>query len=428
MVQKDKLVTFDDFQSLRENIGFHFTPKANIDSILDTGLKPKIGDNASGGLGKESIEKTFISYGLEGVLQLYNRLVNASHEQNIIDFKSNISHLPFIPESASAKNPTDKLSLLEGLEFTRQYMEDNVYFMLEAPVTQYENEVTQSDIDELNTLLSTATISGTDKTIKSEIKILTKQIDALFDSGVDKSDEKISSLVQRRRELSIQLRKITLQELDKKRGKLLNEHADPIMEQVDYNDDRILWYDQIAAPHNTHTRVIEDETGLHGVRITADRLKLFSTDGQTPADGLDFLNAALERVTPEDTIALSFDCMLLQKLNEYAGLVKEYKSQGLLTLLPETTYTINDKQKTLPARYVMDLSDLSKYPGLQDYMAELEEYFQNNNPKGSPIKLAQETASEQSDIAYINETAQAMKQDEKNLSPKAQEQEKSFQN
>lgn len=129
-MEKDKkLALLKDFRSIRENVAFHFTSQRNIESILNEGLRPLIGDNASGGLGQSAIEKTYVSYGLEGVLQLYNRLISASFQQRIGDFNG-ISHKPFVPDSAKDKDSKDSLSIIEGFEMIRQYMEDNVYFIL----------------------------------------------------------------------------------------------------------------------------------------------------------------------------------------------------------------------------------------------------------------------------------------------------------
>ena len=56
-----KLASLDEFKSLRKDIGFHFTSQSNIESIMNEGLRPVIGDNASGGLGQSAIPKTYIS-------------------------------------------------------------------------------------------------------------------------------------------------------------------------------------------------------------------------------------------------------------------------------------------------------------------------------------------------------------------------------
>jgi len=103
-----KLASLDDFKSLRKDIGFHFTSQSNVESIMSEGLRPVIGDNASGGLGQSAIPKTYISYGLEGVLQLYNRLISVAFQARVGDLNG-ISHKPFIPDSVINKGSDDHL-------------------------------------------------------------------------------------------------------------------------------------------------------------------------------------------------------------------------------------------------------------------------------------------------------------------------------
>ena len=55
--------TFDELNDVRTGVGFHFTSNSIMQKILDTGLKPSLGSNSSGGLGKEANDKTFISLG-----------------------------------------------------------------------------------------------------------------------------------------------------------------------------------------------------------------------------------------------------------------------------------------------------------------------------------------------------------------------------
>ncbi len=52
-----------------EKLGYHFTPRKNFASIQATGLRPQIGSNSSGGLGREALDKTFFSNGKNGVMQ-----------------------------------------------------------------------------------------------------------------------------------------------------------------------------------------------------------------------------------------------------------------------------------------------------------------------------------------------------------------------
>ena len=398
-IEKRRLVSLEDFESIRENVAFHFTSQNNIESILNEGLRPLIGDNASGGLGQSAIEKTYISYGLEGVLQLYNRLITASFQQRIGDFKG-ISHKPFVPDSAKSKSPEESLSLIEGFEMIRQYMEDNVYFMFDAPKTQYQHSINREDLEVINKSIKDLEDSDGRKIVE-KIKELRDAIEELSLPNAQGNDEqgkkeKIIRLVNERNRLSLLIREKTLPMIDDERGsrQLSEEQENPIIDEIDYNDERQRWVNQIELPHNTHTRIIEKDGKLQGVRITEERLRLFSQDGKKPSNGLDFLETMLNQVNPNDRIYLNVpichDCNLLFKFLEYAQLVKKYKSNGLLVTKPEETIEIGGKTRTLPERQVMDLTDIGKYPELAEFIKGLEEYYEEHRYKISTEKIGKE--------------------------------------
>lgn len=399
MSNNDKKVSLDEFEDIRRNIAFHFTSQSNMDSILEEGLRPQIGDNSSGGLGQSAIEKTYLSYGIEGVLQLYNRLLVASFGQSINDFNG-ISHKPFLPDSAFSEPKRESLSKVEGFEFIRQYMEDNVYFVFDAPVTQYEGELKTEDISEINAMIPTLEENGIN--LKQRHKELDKQITKLVREGAEENKSEILQLVDERNRIAIYIREQTMRALSSKRGKLLNEAENPIMEQVDYNDERLVWINQIERPHNAHTRIVEEDGKPQGVRITNDRLRIFSHDDTSISNGLDFLDASLGLVDPaKDQIFLDLydkpechDCNLLYKFQEYLRLVEQYKAQGLLDLKPATTYEIDGKTRTVPERYVMDMTNIEKYPGLQDFMIGLDEYYEEHKYRKPDKTITEHEASE----------------------------------
>ncbi len=390
----NKLVTNADIVDIR-NIAFHFSPQRNITSILNEGLKPLIGDNASGGLGQSAIEKVYFSYGLEGVLQLYNRLISASFQQEVGDLNG-ISHKPFIPDSANDKLPSEHLSMIEGFEMVRQYMEDNVYFVFDAPITQYEHELSDSDLQNINQEITKLTDSGTN--IVEKINELNDKIATLSRSRENNKDE-IVSLVNERNRLSILVREKTLPMINSIRGNVLNANQNPIVEEVDYNDERLAWINQMKKPHNTHSKIVKIDGKVQGVKITSDILKLFSQDGKNVSNGLDFLDFALSQTTTSDQIYLDssekpacHDCNLLFKFQEYLRLVEKYKSNGLLITKPETTYKINDKTVTIPKRQVMDMKNISKYPDLAEFSENLEQYYEDNRYKKTTKALAEEVS------------------------------------
>lgn len=128
-LDSEKLSTLDEFEDIHKGVAFHFTPNQNIDNILYTGFEPRIGVNSSGLLGKEAIPKTFISHGLEGVMRMYNHMVNivSSVKASKLDTDE---HRCFIPSNVDLNNPDHQLTILEGFEFLRQHMENNTYFVI----------------------------------------------------------------------------------------------------------------------------------------------------------------------------------------------------------------------------------------------------------------------------------------------------------
>lgn len=383
-MEVDKLKKLDEYEDIRKDIGFHFTSQSNVESILKTGLNPQIGDNSSGGLGKEAIEKTFFSYGLDGVLRLYNRLLNLSLESELANLRNSITHIPFIPESSNLKSNEEFLSCVEGFEFVRQYMEDNVYFMFDVPETKYANQdnLKEEDIKDINLHLKSIKMPDGEKTIYEQIKELDKEIEDLIKQNVGDPSKELIQKVEQRNNLSIEIRNQTLEILNQKRGDIINEQEKPIMEQYEYHEHKMRWYDQFKAPQNAHTRIVEENDGkLHGVRIVPDIMKLYSKDGESVSNGLDFLKDMYSRVKLSDSVRINEDCILLDKFIKYVDMVKKYEEQGKLKYEPEKTFVMKDKINTVPERYVMDLTDYSKYPGLEEFENEIKEYYQVASPK-----------------------------------------------
>ena len=411
-----KLASLDEFKSLRKDIGFHFTSQSNIESIMNEGLRPVIGDNASGGLGQSAIPKTYISYGLDGVLQLYNRLISVAFQARVGDLNG-ISHKPFIPDAAKAKDSNEHLSMIEGFEFVRQYMEDNNYFIFEAPMTQYERSISDEELDEIN-----GNIKGFDEEgikLCSRFEQLNDRIGDLARSDAQGNRDEILKLVDERNRISLLVREKSLPAIDSKRGQLLNESQNPIMEEIEYNDERLKWINQVENPHNTHTRIIDGEVGPEGVRLTPDMLRLFSLDGQTQGNGLDFLQAMLGKVTPEDQIYLDkpvcHDVNLLYKFLDYVHMVEQYKQAGLLSVKPEETIQVGDKRRNMPARLVMDMSDIDKYPGLAEFSENLEQYYEANRYKKKIMSLGEESLEKNKDTKRKKDVESQMANDEKSL-------------
>jgi hypothetical protein len=417
-----KLSTLDDFKSIRENIAFHFTSQNNMQSILNEGLRPLIGDNSSGGLGRSAIEKIYISYGLEGALQLYNRLIAISFQQKIRDFNEN-SHKPFVPDSAKNKSPNEHLSKLEGFEMIRQYMEDNVYFVFNAPKTQYEYDLSNSDLKNINLAITNLEDSGTN--VVERVNEIKHRIKELASQNTPANKDEILRLVSERNRLSIFAREKTLPKINSIRGRILNENQNPIIEEIDYNDEHLVWINQMKRPLNTHTRIIENDGKVQGAMITKDILRIFSQDGKKIANGLDFLDSMLAQATQSDQLYIDtsekpvcHDCNLLFKFQEYLRLVEKYKSMGLMVTNPETTYEIGNKKRTVPERQVLDLENIYKYPGLSEFSEGLEQYYEEHRYKKTTKELCGEVIDKLKDIEGKNKVNAKMLQDERVMNEK----------
>ena len=412
----NKLALLGDLRSIRENVAFHFTSQSNIKSILNEGLRPLIGDNSSGGLGQSAIEKTYFSYGLEGVLQLYNRVISASFQQRIGDFNG-LSHKPFVPDSAKDKGSKDSLSIIEGFEMIRQYMEDNVYLIIDATKTQYEHNISDEDLEMVNSSISELNDSGIN--IVEKFEKLNDKIKDLVHQDAKGNKEEILRLVNERNRLALVVREKTLPIINRLRGTLLNEEDNPIMEEIDYNDERLKWKNQLKEPHNIHTRIIDYNSRPRGVRITKEMIKLFSNDGKNPSNGLDFLESMLSQVNSNDKIYLDkpkcHDCNLLFKFQEYIQLVKKYKLSSLLVTKPEDTMEIGRKRRTIPERQVMDLTNIEKYPELAEFIEGLEQYYEEHRYKKSTKKLAEECFDKIKDSKTKKDVEHEISKDEHSL-------------
>lgn len=299
----------------------------------------------------------------------------------------------------------------------RQYMEDNVYFIFDAPKTQYEHSISDEDLEMVNSSIRNLNDSGIN--IVGKFEELNDKIKELVHQDAEKNKEEILRLVDERNRLALVVREKTLPVINNQRGIVLNEKDNPIMEEIDYNDERLVWINQMKAPHNTHTRIIDNNGRPQGVRITKDMLRLFSHDGKTQSNGLDFLESMLSQVNSNDKIYLDsakcHDCNLLYKFQEYVQLVKKYKSSSLLVTKPEETIEIGSKRITIPERQVMDLINIEKYPDLTEFIEELEQYYEIHRYKKTARALAEETFDKIKDSQAKKDVEYQISKDEQSL-------------
>lgn len=410
-----KLRTIQEIKDMRKNIGFHFTPKVNMDSILAEGLRPQIGANSSGGLGKEANDKTFLSYGLEGVLQLYNRLLHIGFQNKIKDLNTP-SHFSYIPDNAREKEEEEHLTPLESFEFTRQYMEDNIYIIFDCPTKNLEAELSGEDIAEINneikfsdtskridTLdgisdelrskgvslekirekvqkdieeqykeLSSKKSEDKQKKIKRKIEIKKAMLEELSDITEENRDDYLRKIPEKRARLSNDIRRITSGRIQQKISMALNgeevrENDEAIIDRYDFNEDKLRWEDQIRRPSNAHTRLVDDGEYLKGIVIDKSKISMYSRDGKLPATGIQFLEDFYSHINEQDLIANQGDCSLIPKFIEYLKMVKEYQEQGLLYKKSAHDEKFDNEIRHYEDRMCMDLSDLKKYEVLQEF-------------------------------------------------------------
>lgn len=349
-------------------VGFHFTSKDNIGSIYEQGLLALRGDNASGGLGREAINKSFLSYGEEGALQIFNRTILAGREVDLGSIRTSQSHKDYLPESSKFKNNEDKLSMLEAFEFARQYMSDRIYFVFDVNEAKYERDISEEDIDDINKRLGDYKLPGTNISIVGEIKKLDDEIDSL---GKDETEKK-KELLDKRSSLSILLRIESKKDIDALRGELINPEDEKTanIDRVDFNDDKLCWVDQIKKPHNAHSRIIETDEGLQGVIIKPK--EVISIDGKKPATALEAMRVAYSEIGNIQNARLSFDPNMLDLFFEYIRMVEAYEQAGLLM--------------NYNGRDVVDLTRIDIYPGLDDLGVRAEKTFIDFRGKGSKSK------------------------------------------
>lgn len=402
--------TLDDFKDLRKDVGFHFTPKQNLESILETGLLPKRGDNSTGTLGQSAIPKPYVSYGLEGVLQMYNRLLNIPREGELKDFQD-ISHIAFIPENIKNNDPNYQLSILEGFEFIRQYMENNIYLMFDAPMSKYEHTLTDVEILQLNERIEGLTDEN-GVNIFQRVKFINDEIRRLSEDKTPENESKITEYVKERDQLSIGIYEKTKKEVFQKRGALLNGDNALVLDTIDYNDERLCWTNFEKNPHNTHTIIVNKDGNLAGMPIPAESMGAFSVDGVNVANGLQFFEQIYDRTEKTDLTNLQnprvVDINLLEQFSEYIRLVEQYREEGLLRMRPEQTITDGKKTITYDESFVVDLSDPSKYPGLEEFAQRVQTYYTEGKVKKKEIR--QRLKSEQKEMV-VKELAKSFAKD-----------------
>lgn len=348
-----------------EKLGYHFTPRKNFASIQATGVRPQIGSNSSGGLGREALDKTFFSNGKNGVMQLFNRLVGASCELPITEFQRDKEKEIYLLEYQKQDNIVlggKQLTVLEGFEFARRYMEDCCYFAFEPIEPQYSKVIDEEKVDEqiANVNSNIDNLSGItvedrlydeEKLLliqKTEDEIKKLKLEIQEGNNVEKNTKKISVLInsqnflkkstfgenvdiakpkttimyidklmglfskndpakevigsklsQMRSQITIQIREKSKPQIDEFRGKIISSDK-ANYERIDYNEDMVAWVDVEKYPHNAHTMITEENGEKKGVVIDGDSLSMLSLKGEKPATAIELTQYIFERASEEE--------------------------------------------------------------------------------------------------------------------------------
>lgn len=179
-------ITIEDL----EHLGFHFTPQKNSASISSTGLRPQIGANSSGDLGKEAIEKTFFANGINGAMQIFNRTINICGEVPLVILQEDKEKRVDLSETQKDQSrANENLSIIEAFEFARRYMSGNRHFVFDLVEPVYEKQIDEENIDaqiasinsRLNGISNISVQRGslTSKDIKTLIETLQSNISKL---------------------------------------------------------------------------------------------------------------------------------------------------------------------------------------------------------------------------------------------------------
>lgn len=390
---KNKFIKLEDIDpvTIRRGIAFHFTPQQNLENILETGLCSRIGENSSGALGRSTIPKVYFSYGLEGVLQLYNRFLNQSLEMRGKIFQKS-SYKNFLPESALKKDPNSNLTVLEGFELVRQLMENNEYLIFDVTMSEYEHNLDDAELDKINKGVEVLKDEN-GESIPGKIRYLNRTIKQLANDRSADHREEIKKCVAERNRLAIGVYKKTSEVVKAKQGRILNEGETTIMDRIDFNDERLEWKNYEENPHNAHTRIIEFQEGkLSGISIRPENIYQFSVDGKTRGNGVQFLKRIHSLIRPSDKINLQdgacIDVSLIDQFYEYLELIEKCKSEHpeLIVEKPERAVKLNDGSiVTYLATYAVDLEHASEYPEFRAFEDKIGEYYRIERKKADEI-------------------------------------------
>lgn len=360
-----------------KNYGFHFTPQINESGFEKTGLEARIGVNSSGKLGKEAIPKVFFSNGINGALMTFNRMTNIPPAKGSIAMivKDYYRYLPnriksFVPEDKrKLESLTDEdiqllierlngegiyeLDYCESFEFMRDFMSENMYLFFDAEPSRYQNELTSTDIEEINAARNPETLAQID------------DLDARIDACEDK--EEIARLNRERQILSREVRRQCMEVASQKRGAKL---FDGFFDIEDYNEEHCEFL--VQPLNNTHSAIKYNGIGKD---VPAEQLRKLSTRGRV--DAVTLISKMFEQRDSTSEYAMrgkKYDARLIEFFLEYLKLPRDLSQDARDSISSKITAHTKTIRGILKQRKGFTGILPEEESGIEDILCEMRKY------------------------------------------------------
>lgn len=388
-----------DIDFKNKTYGFHFTPQTSESGLSKTGLEARIGVNSSGKLGKEAIPKVFFSNGITGALMTFNRIANIPADgktnQNTVAMMIK-DYYKYLPDRIKALVPEEKrglssleqddvnkliqslnnngiytLDYCEAFEFLRDWMNDNMYAIFEAEPSQYEHELTQQDIDEINNVRSPETLT--------RIQVLDEAI------ALSRDEEEIKRLDVERKGLSREVRKQCMEVAYQKRGVKL---VDGFFDKEDYNEEHCVF--GVQPLNNTHSAIYENNS--LGKSVLPGELKKASLDGNIEA--VTIIQKLFEERDISEEYAMrggKFDVRLIEFFLQFLKLPKNLSQEARNEISQKISDHRNNIREILKTEKKGFLGILpEEIAGIGDVLDQMKKYQESFISRSDAIKIAED--------------------------------------
>lgn len=398
-----------DIDFKNRTYGFHFTSKETENGLSKTGLEARIGVNSSGKLGKEAIPKVFFSNGITGALMTFNRIANIPADgkpnRNTVAMiaKDYYKYLPdrikaFVPEEKRGlpsleqedinelirkldNNGIYTLDYCEAFDFLRDWMSDNMYTIFVAEPSQYENELTEQDIDEIN--------AARNPQILGEIETIDKAISLSTDNN------EIQRLNEERKRLSIEVRKQCIEVASQKRGAKL---VDGFFDKEDYNEEHCVF--GVQPLNNTHSAIYDDK--ILGKSVLPSDLKKVSSDDKV--DAITIIQKLFEQRDISEEYAMrgsKYDVRLLEFFLQFLKLPQNLSQEAREDISQSIVNHRNNIREILKTEKKGFLGILPEETlGIKEVLDQMKKYQESFISRSDVIKM-----SENRDVQLEHENA-----------------------